>query len=71
MPIITTFDNNRSSFGDGQSPKSARADMNCPTISPTLQLRARAWVPVWQNQHVNVHPTWDERQTAPRSASGI
>jgi hypothetical protein len=54
-----------------QSASRSRATMIWPTISPGVRLRTRRCVPVWQNEQVSVQPTWLERQSVPRSGSGI
>ena len=55
----------------GQSPSRSRATITCPTISPGVRLRTRRCVPVWQNEHVSVQPTWLETHNVPRSVSGM
>ena len=55
----------------GQSPSRSRATMTWPTISPGVRLRTSRCVPVWQNEQVSVQPTWLERQSVPRSVSGM
>ena len=79
MPIITTFETSRGrSVADApavpaasQSPSRSRAIITWPTISPGVRLRTKRWVPVWQNEHVSVQPTWLETHNVPRSVSGM
>ena len=81
MPIITMLETNRSpSVGKPgpvarsaprKSPSRSRATMTWPTISPGVRLRTRRCVPVWQNEQLSVQPTWLDRQSVPRSVSGM
>ena len=81
MPIMTMLDTQRSpSVGrpgpfarstPSQSPSRSRATMIWPTISPGVRLRTSRCVPVWQNEHVSVQPTWLDTHRVPRSVSGM
>ena len=81
MPIITMLEMKRSpSVGSpgafarstpSHSPSRSRAIITWPTISPAVRLRTSRCVPVWQNEQVSVQPTWLERQSVPRSVSGM
>ncbi len=81
MPIITMLEMKRSpSVGSpgslsrsapSHSPSRSRATITWPTISPAVRLRTSRCVPVWQNEQVSVQPTWLERQSVPRSVSGM
>ena len=81
MPIITMLETKRSpSVGrpgpwarsmPGQSLSRSRATITWPTISPGVRLRTSRCVPVWQNVQVSVQPTWLDRQSVPRSVSGM
>ena len=81
MPIMTMLETERSpSVGSPgpfsrsaprKSPSRSRATITWPTISPAVRLRTSRCVPVWQNEQVSVQPTWLERQSVPRSVSGI
>ena len=57
--------------GRGHSPRSSRATMIWPAISPGVRLRTSIWVPVWQKVQASVQPTWDETQSVPRFSSGM
>ena len=75
MPISTRFDTSRvSSFGapgSGHSPRSSRATMSWPTISPAVRLRTSFCVPVWQKEQVSVQPTCELTHSVPRPSSGM
>ena len=75
MPISTTLLTRRvSSLGSpgfGHSPRSSRATMTCPTISPAVRLRTSFCVPVWQKEQVSVQPTCELMHSVPRFSSGI
>jgi len=75
MPIRTTLETSRVSSlgapGTGHSPRSSRATITCPTISPAVRFRTSFCVPVWQNEQVSVQPTWEEMQSVPRFSSGM
>ena len=82
MPIMTMLEIEALAFGrqsrplqraprPGKSPSRSRATITWPTISPAVRLRTSRCVPVWQNEQVSVQPTWLERQSVPRSVSGI
>ena len=75
MPIRTMLLISRvSSLGapwTGHSPRSSRASISWPTISPGVRLRTSFCVPVWQNEQVSVQPTWLLTQSVPRPSSGM
>ena len=76
MPIKTMLDKRRVVFMGlwstlGHSPKSSRASITCPIISPAVRFLTSFCVPVWQNEHVRVQPTWLLIQSVPLSCSGM
>ena len=59
MPIRTMFEISRGrspmpSPGSGHSPRSSRAIITWPMISPAVRLRTSFCVPVWQKEQVSV-----------------
>ena len=71
MPIKTILVSRRFSEADGQSLSWSIANITWPTISEEDKFLTNLWVPVWQNLHVSVQPTWLEIQRVPLSSSGI
>ena len=71
MPITTTWLSSRGPLGVGHSASASRATSSWLTISWARRLRTSGIVPVWQNEQVRLQPTWVERHSVPRAASGM